>query len=142
MPRITMIGAGSIVFAKCMISDVLSYPELEGSTLALMEVDAHRLDLISCLAEQTVSQSGRRVQVTATGDRREALRGAHYVMDMIQVGDWTPTRRTSPSRGSTASSSASATRSARAGSSAQSARGRFCNRLSATWRNWPPTPSS
>jgi alpha-galactosidase len=37
MPGITMIGAGSIVFAKRMISDVLSYPELEGSTLALME---------------------------------------------------------------------------------------------------------
>ena len=45
MPRITMIGAGSIVFAKRMISDVLSYPELEGSTLALMDIDAHRLDL-------------------------------------------------------------------------------------------------
>jgi hypothetical protein len=86
MPRITMIGAGSIVFAKRMISDVLSYPELDGSTLALMDIDPHRLDLISRLAKQMVSHSGRRVQVVATEDRRDALRGADYVMNMIQVG--------------------------------------------------------
>ena len=52
MARITMIGAGSIVFAKRMISDVLSYPELDGSTLALMDIDPHRLDLISRLAKE------------------------------------------------------------------------------------------
>ncbi len=86
MARITMIGAGSIVFAKRMISDVLSYPELDGSTLALMDIDPHRLDLISRLAKQMVSNSGRRVQVVATEDRRDALRGADYVMNMIQVG--------------------------------------------------------
>ena len=86
MPRITMIGAGSIVFAKRMISDVLSCHALEGSTLALMDIDAHRLELISRLAKRMVGQSGRRVQVTATEDRREALRGADYIMNMIQVG--------------------------------------------------------
>jgi alpha-galactosidase len=86
MPRITMIGAGSIVFAKRMISDVLSYPELDGSAIALMDIDQHRLDLTSRLARRMAVQAGRRVDVTATLDRREALEGADYVMNMIQVG--------------------------------------------------------
>ncbi|MDX2006476.1 MAG: alpha-glucosidase/alpha-galactosidase, partial [Meiothermus sp.] len=43
MPKITFIGAGSTVFAKNLIGDILSYPELSGSELVLYDIDAERL---------------------------------------------------------------------------------------------------
>lgn len=43
MPKITFIGAGSTVFAKNLIGDILSYPELAESTLTLYDIDAERL---------------------------------------------------------------------------------------------------
>lgn len=51
MPKIAFIGAGSIVFARNLMGDILSYPELEGSTLALMDIDADRLDRTATAGE-------------------------------------------------------------------------------------------
>ena len=44
-PRIAMIGAGSVVFARTLMSDILSLPELTGSRIALHDVDARRLEI-------------------------------------------------------------------------------------------------
>ncbi|MEJ5200553.1 MAG: alpha-glucosidase/alpha-galactosidase, partial [Anaerolineae bacterium] len=43
MPKITFIGAGSTVFAKNLLGDILSYPELANSTIALHDIDPERL---------------------------------------------------------------------------------------------------
>ncbi|NPV52578.1 MAG: alpha-glucosidase/alpha-galactosidase [Firmicutes bacterium] len=86
MPKIAMIGAGSVVFAKRLIYDILSFPELAGSTISLMDIDAERLDLIARLATKLAEQEGFDVKIDATLDRREALKGADYVITMIQVG--------------------------------------------------------
>lgn len=40
MPKITIIGAGSGVFTRNLVRDILSYPELSGSTISLMDIDA------------------------------------------------------------------------------------------------------
>jgi alpha-galactosidase len=81
MPRIAFVGAGSTVFTRHLIGDVLTMPELAGSTFALMDVDAERLRASERAARALGAQ-----RVEATLDRREALAGADYVVTSFQVG--------------------------------------------------------
>ncbi|MGE5612874.1 MAG: alpha-glucosidase/alpha-galactosidase [Bacillota bacterium] len=86
MAKITFIGAGSIVFAKGLLVDILSFKALEGATISLMDIDPKRLDLMKHLADKIVIQEGFRASVEATTDRRKAIAGSDYVINMIQVG--------------------------------------------------------
>ena len=85
MPKVAMIGAGSTVFAKRLMTDILSWPELAATTIALMDIDPARLRLVEALARRLVAQEGLPARVEATTDRRTALDGADYVIVMIQV---------------------------------------------------------
>lgn len=86
MPRIVMIGAGSVVFAKRLLTDLLSWPALQASEIVLMDIDAGRLELIGALAERLVVQEHLPARIITTTDRRAALDGADYVICSIQVG--------------------------------------------------------
>jgi alpha-galactosidase len=86
LPKIALIGAGSVVFARRLITDILSFPSLQGSTLVLMDIDPLRLEMITALANKLVAQEKLPTQVIATTDRRAALDGADYVIVSIQVG--------------------------------------------------------
>ncbi|SFR67818.1 alpha-galactosidase [Halogeometricum limi] len=90
MPTIALIGAGSMVFAKKLVGDVLSFPELADSEIRLMDVDDHRLSKTARVAEAMVENEGLDATVRATTDRREALDGADYVLNMINVGGEEP----------------------------------------------------
>lgn len=89
-PRIALVGAGSTVFAKNIIGDVISYPELADCTIALFDIDAERLRTSKIVAEKLVASIGAPTTVEATMDRREALTGADFVISMIQVGGYRP----------------------------------------------------
>jgi len=83
--KVTLIGAGSTVFARTLIGDVLSFPELrDGLTISLMDIDANRLRA----TERMTAAAG--IPVEATLDRRAALDGADYVLTMFQVGGYRP----------------------------------------------------
>jgi alpha-galactosidase len=84
--RIAFIGAGSLTFARRLIVDILSFPELRDTTFALMDIDAKRLDYTRRVADRIVREGGFPAQVEVTMDRREALRSADYVITMFQVG--------------------------------------------------------
>lgn len=86
MVKIVIIGAGSHVFSRNLIRDFLSYAELRGSTITLMDIDRERLNLITAFAEKLVSQNGFETRVESTMDRRVALGGADYVIVSIRVG--------------------------------------------------------
>ena len=90
MPNICLIGAGSVVFARTLMADILSYPELRDSSLRLVDIDAERLELARDLALAMVERNGLPATVTATLNHREALDGADYVLVMIQVGGLAP----------------------------------------------------
>ena len=92
MPRIAFIGAGSTVFTRNLIGDVLALPELrDGTTFALMDIDPGRLETSTKVAEQLARGTGSRVE--ATLDRGEALAGAAYVVTSFQIGGLEATRR-------------------------------------------------
>ncbi|HXM56207.1 MAG TPA: alpha-glucosidase/alpha-galactosidase [Candidatus Dormibacteraeota bacterium] len=90
MPKITFIGAGSTVFAKNLLGDILSVPELAGSTISLFDIDAERLQTSEVVARRTADALGARPCVEATTDRRRALDGADYALAMFQVGGYRP----------------------------------------------------
>jgi alpha-galactosidase len=86
MSKITFIGAGSVVFASRLLSDILYHPELRNSTISLMDINAERLELIDKLARLAVSKYAPEAKVESTMNRREALKDADFVIIMIQVG--------------------------------------------------------
>ncbi|WP_306060612.1 alpha-galactosidase [Natronococcus wangiae] len=90
MPAITFIGAGSMVFAKNLVGDILSFEALSGSTITLMDVDEHRLAQTTEVATAMVENGDVEATVEATTDRREALEGSDYVLNMINVGGTEP----------------------------------------------------
>ncbi|HEU0165447.1 MAG TPA: alpha-glucosidase/alpha-galactosidase [Thermomicrobiales bacterium] len=89
-PKVTLVGAGSTVFAKNLIGDILSYPELSGSTIALFDIDDERLKTSEIVAKKLASSVNAPATIVATTDRKEALRDADYVIIMIQVGGYKP----------------------------------------------------
>ena len=90
MAKIVLIGAGSHVFSKHLITDILTYPELRDSTITLMDISAEPLVLITDFARKIVEQNGFKTKIESTTNRQEALDEADYVLTTIKVGDWQP----------------------------------------------------
>jgi alpha-galactosidase len=90
MPKVTFIGAGSTVFAKNLMGDILSYPELAGSTFSLFDIDPDRLRTSEIVAHKVAETLDAKPVIEATTDRRRALDGADYAISMIQVGGYKP----------------------------------------------------
>ena len=91
MPKIAFVGAGSAVFTRNLVGDVLSLPELrDTTTFALMDIDADRLATAEIVTRRLVEAHGARAPVEATQDRRAALAGADYVVTSFQVGGYRP----------------------------------------------------
>jgi alpha-galactosidase len=89
-PRIAFIGAGSTVFAKNLIGDILSHPELATARLALFDIDPERLAATEAVARRIAAGLGAGAAIEGTTDRARALDGADYAFNMIQVGGYRP----------------------------------------------------
>jgi alpha-galactosidase len=92
MTTIAFVGAGSVEFTRQLLADILGFAELAEVTIALHDIDSDRLSTAEGIAQQVVEQVGGRPTVTATTDRRAALDGADFVVNMIQVGGIDATR--------------------------------------------------
>ncbi|NDJ60646.1 MAG: alpha-glucosidase/alpha-galactosidase [Chloroflexi bacterium] len=90
MPKVALIGAGSTVFAKNLMGDILAFPELAESILSLHDIDAERLQTSERVAQRVAAALGAHPIIEATTDRRAALDGADYVICMIQVAGYQP----------------------------------------------------
>jgi alpha-galactosidase len=86
VPKIAFIGAGSFGFTRTLVKDILTFPLLENSELALMDIDEERLDYIRRAVERIVREGGYPATVTATTNRKEALKGADGVLVTILAG--------------------------------------------------------
>jgi alpha-galactosidase len=90
MPKITFIGAGSTVFAKALLGDILSWPELAGSTIYLHDIDEERLRTSELMAGHLARALQARPRLEATTNRQKALEGADYVISMFQIAGYKP----------------------------------------------------
>jgi alpha-galactosidase len=91
MPKIAFVGAGSAVFTRNLVGDILSLPALRDSAeFALMDIDAERLETAELVTRRLIDAHGARATVSATTDRRSALDGADYVVTSFQIGGYKP----------------------------------------------------
>ncbi|MBA3450257.1 MAG: alpha-glucosidase/alpha-galactosidase [Chloroflexia bacterium] len=86
MTKIAIIGAGGYVFPLRLVGDLLSFPELRGTTIALMDTDPARLERTAAAARDLVAHHQFPTRIEATVDRRRALDGATHVVVTFQVG--------------------------------------------------------
>ncbi|MGO4268436.1 alpha-glucosidase/alpha-galactosidase [Paenibacillus sp. TAF58] len=90
MSKITFLGAGSTIFAKNVLGDCMLTPALQGFELALFDIDAERLKDSENIINNLKMTLGSTCTIKAYSDRKEALRGAAYVVNAIQVGGYDP----------------------------------------------------
>jgi alpha-galactosidase len=89
--KVAFVGAGSTVFTRNLVGDLLRLPELaDDTTIALMDIDADRLRASELVARRLVEAHAAGASVEATLDRRAALDGADYVVTSFQVGGYRP----------------------------------------------------
>lgn len=86
--KIAIIGAGSVGFTKKLCSDILKVPEFAaaGIEIVLTDINAHNLDMVAQIIRRIVAVNNLPTRVTATTDRREALTGARYIMNVVRIG--------------------------------------------------------
>jgi len=85
MPKVTLVGAGSAVFARQLMTDILAIDGLDEGTFALVDIDAERLDLARRIAERLVELKGKRWKVQASTERVDVLKDSNYVINSIEV---------------------------------------------------------
>ena len=87
MPKIVIIGAGSMVFSSRLTADILTFPALEDSHFSLVDIDGDRLLYAEKIVRRIFSEGGySKARVSADADRKKALEGADYVIISILVG--------------------------------------------------------
>lgn len=84
--KIAFIGGGSVQWTPKLVTDIALTETLAGANLVLHDIDADALELLTRACERIVVQVGGSLQVTATLDRAEALRGADFVILCVAIG--------------------------------------------------------
>ncbi len=85
MPQVTLMGAGSAVFSRQLMVDILLTPGLDGGSFALVDIDPARLELAHQLAEKVIALTGKDWTVKASTDRRQVIGGSDYLINFIEV---------------------------------------------------------
>ncbi|PZM10655.1 alpha-glucosidase/alpha-galactosidase [Rhizobium tubonense] len=89
-PKITFIGAGSTVFMKNIIGDILQRPALSGARIALMDLNPARLEESAIVAGKLAATLGAAATVETFTDQRRALDRADFVVVAFQIGGYEP----------------------------------------------------
>lgn len=90
MTKIAFIGAGSTIFMKNIVGDVLLLPALRDAEIALMDIDETRLGESALVARKMVAATKAGAKITTTTERRAALDGADFVVVAFQIGGYKP----------------------------------------------------
>ena len=93
MTRIAFIGAGSVVFTKNLLGDILDFPALHEVQIALHDIDPDRLETAESMARYIAATRGASPTITTHLDRRAAIDGADFVLNMVQIGGHEATLR-------------------------------------------------
>ena len=89
-PKITFIGAGSAVFMKNIVGDILQRPALAGATIRLMDINPQRLEESEIIANKLIATLGVSATVETFSNQRQALDGTNFVVVCFQIGGYEP----------------------------------------------------
>ena len=84
--KLTIIGAGSLTFARTLFTDMMSVPELQNMEIAFTDINAENLEMVTTLCQRDLEANGISTKIHSTTDRREALRGARYIVNCVRIG--------------------------------------------------------
>ena len=90
MTKLAFIGAGSTIFMKNIVGDMLHFDALKDATIALMDIDETRLAESEAVAKKMIATMGTGATVETTTDQRRALDGADFVVTAFQIGGYDP----------------------------------------------------
>ena len=88
--KVAIIGAGSTVFMRNIVRDLLQQPALTSIHIALQDIDSKRLKESQLVAHQIISALKVPAMISVSMDRRDVLHGADVVITMFQVGGYNP----------------------------------------------------
>jgi len=91
--RIAFIGAGSVVFTKNLLGDILALPALRDVEIALHDIDSDRLRTADAMAHWVAGERGAAPKISTHEDRLAAIDGADFVVNMVQIGGHEATLR-------------------------------------------------
>ena len=89
-PKITFIGAGSTVFVKNILGDVFQRPALKSAHVALMDIDATRLEESHIVVRKLMDCVGADGEISCHREQRTALKDADFVVVAFQIGGYQP----------------------------------------------------
>ncbi len=84
--KIAFIGAGSIGFTRRLLGDILSVEELRDISVAFTDINERNLDMVTRLCQRDIDENGLDIRIASTTDRREALKDARYVFNVVRIG--------------------------------------------------------
>ena len=84
--KVAFIGAGSVGFTRGLLRDILGVPELRDTGFALTDINKRKLDMVAQLCRKDIRRNKLPATVTATLDRRRAVRDADYIINCVRVG--------------------------------------------------------
>lgn len=84
--KLAVIGAGSLVFARTLFTDVMSVPEFRDIEIAFTDIDRDNLRKVTDLCQRDLEANGIKTRIQSTTDRREAFANARYIVNCVRVG--------------------------------------------------------
>lgn len=84
--KIAIIGAGSLVFARTLFTDIMSVPEFHNIEVAFTDINADNLEKVRGLCQRDLDDNQIPIRIKATTDRREAFRDARYIINCVRIG--------------------------------------------------------
>jgi len=84
--KVTFIGAGSVGFTRNLLSDLLVVEEFHDIEIAFTDINQRNLEMVTQLCQRDINENGLDIKIMATTNRREALKDARYVINVVRIG--------------------------------------------------------
>ena len=84
--KIAFIGAGSLEFTRGLLKDLLSVEEFHNIQIAFTDINERNLDMVTQICQRDIVANGLDIKIQSTLDRREALKDAKYVFNVVRIG--------------------------------------------------------
>ncbi len=84
--KVTVIGAGSLIFCRTLITDILSVPELQKTEIAFTDINEQNLKHVTALCQRDIDANSLPLRIQSTLNRREALKNADYIINCVRIG--------------------------------------------------------
>ena len=84
--KIAFIGAGSLVFARTLFTDIMSVPELRKAEISFTDINPDNLEKTRALCQRDLDANQIPVTIQATTNRRDAFKDARYIINCVRIG--------------------------------------------------------